>query len=720
MDAKQAWQATLDQLQMDIPKPTFDKWVRDTQFIAYEEGVMTLGFQDSYVRDWVEARLSSMIRRILVGIFACEVSLRFEIITPVRSSDEVGMPQHSGGDRDTDNGNEEILVQLDTTRQSLYEVMVQPERVTVIPGYFLRWLPYLGYQRGWMIVALWQIFFQTCGHKARPGKPFMASGAEIARWAGLSRRTVVTHLNELGSPASDSYLAWFLERVKSQEANSFSGQATRFRFRATLPLTPGDANKLSEKLCQLGITENPVAALQAALTRQPKELLPFPAPNPSEPYALREPTPTVQQIVLNLARVTPKHAQYAEILQLAGELAGRLMPPKDVLVISHYFLLNWLPLLGSGPGWLVTLLRDEGYYDRKTGELRDKIRLEEGYAELARRLGLERENTVGDWLPTPLKRQGPEKKGKGERQTRRDTIRNYVSLFLTKTNFHIDHTGKQKTVWELQLKMAEPLISEHQQIHEGLLAAVQDALHRCDRTKLDWLLDGRQETTPADCTGQVSVATRFAQASPRDLHPSTYGQHAFCSGTPRELHTRSGTSPRALHTLKHLINQHFFKAQTSIREVLTTAYQPPTSDTPHKAAEGDHSGGKLWDFDRLLALEGTSARRRMEICKKIAVRPTLGTQFLAWLLYAYHHRKTADRKTGIESPFGYALSRYEKLLPSSEYMALANLPPDELGNLFLHPYTTWDLPKTTQNLLKEVAQNGFLVLIQEMCENPTN
>ena len=37
MKAKQAWQAALGQLQMEMPKAAFDTWVRDAELISYED-----------------------------------------------------------------------------------------------------------------------------------------------------------------------------------------------------------------------------------------------------------------------------------------------------------------------------------------------------------------------------------------------------------------------------------------------------------------------------------------------------------------------------------------------------------------------------------------------------------------------------------------------------------------------------------------------------------
>ena len=42
MNAEQAWQAVLGQLQMEMPRASFDTWVRDTRFIGWEDGVSPL------------------------------------------------------------------------------------------------------------------------------------------------------------------------------------------------------------------------------------------------------------------------------------------------------------------------------------------------------------------------------------------------------------------------------------------------------------------------------------------------------------------------------------------------------------------------------------------------------------------------------------------------------------------------------------------------------
>jgi chromosomal replication initiator protein len=79
MKAEQAWQAVLGQLQMDMPKASFDTWVRNADIVSYEDNVFIIGVPNAYARDWLESRLSSKIKRLLCGILNRTVSLRFTV-----------------------------------------------------------------------------------------------------------------------------------------------------------------------------------------------------------------------------------------------------------------------------------------------------------------------------------------------------------------------------------------------------------------------------------------------------------------------------------------------------------------------------------------------------------------------------------------------------------------------------------------------------------------
>jgi chromosomal replication initiator protein len=79
MNAKQAWQAVLGQLQMEMAKATFDTWVRDAEFVAFEDGTFIIGVENAFARDWLESRLTSTVTRLLTGIMNRTVEIRFVV-----------------------------------------------------------------------------------------------------------------------------------------------------------------------------------------------------------------------------------------------------------------------------------------------------------------------------------------------------------------------------------------------------------------------------------------------------------------------------------------------------------------------------------------------------------------------------------------------------------------------------------------------------------------
>lgn len=79
MDAKQHWQAALGQLQLEMPRASFDTWVRDAELLAFEDGTYVIGVQNAYARDWLENRLLSTVKKVLTGIGGATVEVRFVV-----------------------------------------------------------------------------------------------------------------------------------------------------------------------------------------------------------------------------------------------------------------------------------------------------------------------------------------------------------------------------------------------------------------------------------------------------------------------------------------------------------------------------------------------------------------------------------------------------------------------------------------------------------------
>src|SRR6185503_16486245 len=77
MNAEQTWQSVLGQLQMEMPRASFDTWVRDTKPVSYQDGMLTVGVRNAYARDWLENRLATTVNRLLFGITSSTVDVKF-------------------------------------------------------------------------------------------------------------------------------------------------------------------------------------------------------------------------------------------------------------------------------------------------------------------------------------------------------------------------------------------------------------------------------------------------------------------------------------------------------------------------------------------------------------------------------------------------------------------------------------------------------------------
>lgn len=85
MNAAQAWRAVIGQLQMELSKASFDTWVKDTNFIEFddENGILHLGANNAYACDWLESRLKTTVINKLSGILARPIDVTFRVWAPV-------------------------------------------------------------------------------------------------------------------------------------------------------------------------------------------------------------------------------------------------------------------------------------------------------------------------------------------------------------------------------------------------------------------------------------------------------------------------------------------------------------------------------------------------------------------------------------------------------------------------------------------------------------
>ena len=97
MNAERQWQAALGQFQLEMPRATYDTWVRDAELLTYEDGTYIIGVRNAYARDWLEDRLLSTAKQVLAGITGRTVEVRFVVWQgePAQETQQAGLdPLH--------------------------------------------------------------------------------------------------------------------------------------------------------------------------------------------------------------------------------------------------------------------------------------------------------------------------------------------------------------------------------------------------------------------------------------------------------------------------------------------------------------------------------------------------------------------------------------------------------------------------------------------------
>ena len=73
------WQRVLEELQQQIPKPTFETWVKGTQVVSASDDRLVVGVRSAYARDWLEGRLRTVIARTLTGVVGRPMAVDFVV-----------------------------------------------------------------------------------------------------------------------------------------------------------------------------------------------------------------------------------------------------------------------------------------------------------------------------------------------------------------------------------------------------------------------------------------------------------------------------------------------------------------------------------------------------------------------------------------------------------------------------------------------------------------
>ncbi len=73
------WKAALGELQLSIPRSAYDNWLKDADFVAYEDGCYIIAVKTSYAQEWLSNRMKSMIKQRLERLSGRSVDVRFVV-----------------------------------------------------------------------------------------------------------------------------------------------------------------------------------------------------------------------------------------------------------------------------------------------------------------------------------------------------------------------------------------------------------------------------------------------------------------------------------------------------------------------------------------------------------------------------------------------------------------------------------------------------------------
>jgi chromosomal replication initiator protein len=84
--AQEIWEAALGELQLQVSKPNYDTWLKDTTGISYKEDVFVIGVPNVFIAEWLKSRLHSLIKRTLAGITGKTIDIQFAILAPSQAA----------------------------------------------------------------------------------------------------------------------------------------------------------------------------------------------------------------------------------------------------------------------------------------------------------------------------------------------------------------------------------------------------------------------------------------------------------------------------------------------------------------------------------------------------------------------------------------------------------------------------------------------------------
>jgi hypothetical protein len=388
---EQAWQSVLDQLQMDMPKASFDTWVRDTRAVSFENNVLTVGARNAYARDWLESRLVSTVSRLLVGILNTDVVVSFVVISDKEEEhDDESEDQHGGFTAEP----------VDVTR---YRDEVHPDHIVMLDAYCLRLM-----EQGDMTakeMSLWVGFRQAVWRQWKIGQGAIRNIPhwQVMEFAMMSRASYFRELSGKTSLAG-GHVELVPEPVASQSRNADRrmDNANRYRVWMAPRLTRHDCAVIEMILRAEATSAGSVDATHQAALAVLKDLSERDVMDwiDQEAEIVENWPRSVQEIVRRFLDVEGDLSE--ELRNACEKVYDRILGAFGKVLITHYFLRVVVPVMQftHAQAWAIITLRDRCWYDHDTQTQKEFVIVRRGLEGLAQWVRVTTKSVTG-WLKDP-------------------------------------------------------------------------------------------------------------------------------------------------------------------------------------------------------------------------------------------------------------------------------------------------------------------------------
>ena len=80
------WEAALGSLELQVSRPSYSTWLKDTTGLSFDDSRMVVGAPSPFVAQWLERRMSSLIETTLSQVTGQPTTVRFQVMTEPASN----------------------------------------------------------------------------------------------------------------------------------------------------------------------------------------------------------------------------------------------------------------------------------------------------------------------------------------------------------------------------------------------------------------------------------------------------------------------------------------------------------------------------------------------------------------------------------------------------------------------------------------------------------